>query len=58
MASPSLIPAGDFKTSYASDTTIFPTKASRNAVILGIVAICFAPQLFSEYWLSVLEPAI
>ena len=54
MASPSLIPAGDFKTSYASDTTIFPTKASRNAVILGIVAICFAPQLFSEYWLSVL----
>jgi branched-chain amino acid transport system permease protein len=54
MASPSLIPAGDFKTTYAADTTIFPTRASRNAVILGIVAICFAPQLFSEYWLSVL----
>ncbi len=54
MATPSLIPAGDFRTSYAVDTTIFPTKTSRNAAILGIVAICFAPQLFSEYWLSVL----
>ncbi|MDB5619774.1 branched-chain amino acid ABC transporter permease [Tardiphaga sp.] len=54
MASPSLIPAGDFRTSYAVDTTIFPTKASRNAAILGVIAICFAPLLFSEYWLSVL----
>lgn len=54
MASPSLIPAGDYRTTYASDTTIFPTKTSRNAVILGVVAICFAPLLFSEYWLSVL----
>jgi branched-chain amino acid transport system permease protein len=54
MATPSLIPAGDYRTTYASDTTIFPTKTSRNAAILGIVAICFAPQLFSEYWLSVL----
>lgn len=54
MASPSLIPAGDYRTTYAADTTIFPTRASRNAAILGIVAICFAPQLFSEYWLSVL----
>ena len=54
MATPSLIPAGDYRTTYAADTTIFPTKASRNAAILGIVAICFAPLLFSEYWLSVL----
>jgi branched-chain amino acid transport system permease protein len=54
MATPSLIPAGDFRTSYAVDTTIFPTKASRNAAILGIVLICFAPQLFSAYWLSIL----
>ncbi|QDM28141.1 branched-chain amino acid ABC transporter permease [Tardiphaga sp. vice352] len=54
MASPSLIPAGDYRTTYAADTTIFPTRASRNAAILGIVAICFAPLLFSEYWLSVL----
>jgi branched-chain amino acid transport system permease protein len=52
MASPSLIPAGDFRTSYAVDTTIFPTTTSRNFAILGIVLICFAPQVFSEYWLS------
>ncbi len=37
MASPSLIPAGDFRTSYAVDTTIFPTTTSRNAAILGMV---------------------
>ncbi|MGM4892795.1 branched-chain amino acid ABC transporter permease [Tardiphaga sp. 839_C3_N1_4] len=52
MASPSLIPAGDFRTSYAVDTTIFPTTTSRNAAILGVVLISFAPQLLSEYWLS------
>src|SRR5690349_12998695 len=52
MASPSLIPAGDFRTSYAVDTTIFPTTASRNFAILGVVLMCFAPQLLSEYWLS------
>src|SRR3954465_12498440 len=52
MASPSLIPAGDFRTSYAVDTTIFPTTTSRNAAILGVVLICFAPQLLSGYWLS------
>ncbi len=52
MASPSLIPAGDFRTSYAVDTTIFPTTTSRNFAILGVVLICFAPQLLSEYWLS------
>jgi branched-chain amino acid transport system permease protein len=52
MATPSLIPAGDFRSSYAVDTTIFPTKISRNAAILGVVLICFAPQMLSEYWLS------
>ena len=35
MAMQSLIPAGEFKTSYAADTTIFPTAASRNIAILG-----------------------
>ena len=53
MASTSFIPSGDFRTSYAADTTIFPTRTSRNFAIAGIVALCFAPQLFSEYWLSV-----
>src|ERR1700681_576594 len=54
MASPSLIPSGDFRTTYAADTTIFPTTTSRNAAIVGIVLICFAPQLLSAYWLSTL----
>jgi len=50
----SMIPAGDFRTSYAADTTIFPTTASRNVAIASVAAICFAPYLFSEYWLSLL----
>src|SRR5258707_6452501 len=54
MASPSLIPAGDFRTSYAADTRIFQTTTSRNAAIVGIILICFAPQLLTEYWLSIL----
>src|SRR3979411_2783958 len=54
MASPSLIPIGDFRTSYGDDTTIFPTTASRNAAIAGLVLICFAPLLFGGYWLSIL----
>src|SRR4051794_28996815 len=54
MASTNLIPAGDYRTSYAADTTIFPTVASRNAAIAGIVLICFAPQVLSAYWLSIL----
>ena len=53
MASPSLIPAGDFRTSYAADTTIFPTTTSRNFAIASILLLCFAPYLFSEYWLAI-----
>jgi len=49
-----MLPAGDFRTSYAADTTIFPTKTSRNFAIAGVIAICFAPLLLSEYWLSLL----
>src|SRR6202021_2520502 len=54
MAGPSLIPAGDYRTTYAADTTIFPTITSRNMAIAGIVLICFAPQVLSSYWLSTL----
>src|ERR1700731_5151817 len=52
MATTSLIPAGDFRTSYAADTTIFPTTTSRNMAIAGVVLICFAPPVLSAYWLS------
>src|SRR5215510_8636671 len=54
MAGQNLLPAGDFRTSYAADTTIFPTTTSRNAMIAGIVLICFAPLLLNEYVLSLL----
>ena len=54
MATSTLLPAGDFRTSYAVDTTIFPTIASRNAAIAGVVLVCFAPMMLSEYWLSIL----
>ena len=54
MTTPSLIPAGDYRTTYAADTTIFPTTTSRNAAIIGIVLICFAPLVFTGYWLSIL----
>src|SRR5882724_4155873 len=50
----SLIPSGDFRSTYAADTTIFPTAMSRNAALAGIVLICFAPQVLSGYWLSIL----
>src|SRR5260221_2505452 len=53
MAGPSLIPSGDFRTAYAADTTIFPTTTSRNFAIAGIVLVCFAPLVFSHYWLSI-----
>jgi len=54
MAGKTLIPAGDFRTSYAADTTVFPTTTSRNALIAGIVLICFAPHILNEYSLSLL----
>src|SRR5438270_12572207 len=53
MAGASLIPSGDFRTSYAADTTIFPTRTSRNTAIAGVILLCFAPQIFSAYWLSI-----
>lgn len=54
MANSTLLPAGDFRSSYAVDTTIFPTTTSRNFAIFGIALTCLAPVLFSDYWLSIL----
>src|SRR5215203_2372551 len=54
MATQTLIPAGDFRTSYAADTTVFPTTTSRNTMIAGIVLVCFAPYVVNEYILSLL----
>src|SRR5215203_4864307 len=54
MAGQTLIPSGDFRTTYAADTTVFPTATSRNAMIAGIVVVCFAPHVVNEYILSLL----
>jgi branched-chain amino acid transport system permease protein len=54
MAIQSLVPAGEFKTSYAADATIFPTVASRNVAILSVLVLCCAPLVFDRYILSLL----
>jgi branched-chain amino acid transport system permease protein len=54
MAVQSLLPAGDFRTTYAADTVIFPTEAGRYAAIAAIVLLCLAPLALSQYWLSIL----
>jgi branched-chain amino acid transport system permease protein len=54
MSMQSIVPAGEFKTAYAADTTIFPTVASRNVVIFSILVLCFAPLIFDRYVLSLM----
>src|SRR5215475_7394241 len=54
MATQSLLPAGDFHTSYAADTVIFPTAAGRWSAVAAIVLLCCAPLVLSQYWLSIL----
>ncbi|MBY0337931.1 MAG: branched-chain amino acid ABC transporter permease [Acetobacteraceae bacterium] len=48
------LPAGDFRTSYRADTTIFPTRNSRIALWLGIAALCAAPLLLGRYEMTIL----
>ena len=54
MAMQSFLPAGDFRTTYAADTVIFPTVAGRCSAIAAVVLLCFAPLALSQYWLSIL----
>src|SRR3954468_4635171 len=54
MTMQSLLPAGDFRTTYANDTVIFPTLAGRCAALAGAVLLCAAPLVLSQYALSVL----
>ena len=49
-----MTPCGDYRQSYAADTTIFPTRNSRIAVFLGVVILCFAPLVLGRYELSLL----
>lgn len=54
MISSSLIPCGQFKTTYGADTTIFLTPASRNWCIAGILAAACLPLVASNYVLSLM----
>lgn len=47
-------PCGDFRTSYAADTTIFPTRMSFIACAAGVLLLVLAPAIFDRYALSIL----
>jgi len=50
----SMTPCGDFRTSYAADMTIFPTRNSRLAMLVGLAVLLCAPLVFGRYELSLL----
>jgi branched-chain amino acid transport system permease protein len=52
MAMQSLLPAGDFRTTYAADTVVFPTVAGRCAALSAVALLCVAPLALNQYWLS------
>lgn len=45
-------PCGDFRTSYASDTTIFPSHLSKAFLWIGLALLCLAPAVADRYMLS------
>jgi branched-chain amino acid transport system permease protein len=47
-------PCGDFRTGYAADTTIFPTRGSLIACLAGLVVLAIAPAFLDRYALSLL----
>ncbi len=47
-------PCGDFRTSYAADMTIFPTRNSRLAMLVGLALLLCAPLVFGRYELSLM----
>jgi branched-chain amino acid transport system permease protein len=54
MTMQSLRPAGDFRTTYAADTVVFPTVTGRRVAIGAIALSCLAPLWLSTYALSLL----
>lgn len=54
MRASTLIPCGQFKTSYGADTTIFLTPHSRTAVLLGIGLLILSPLFLDKFGLSLL----
>ena len=49
-----LAPAGEFRTGYRVDMTIFPTRNSFHAVLLGIALLCLAPLVLGRYEMGLL----
>jgi len=54
MAGSTLHPAGDYRTTYAGDTTIFPTRNSRIALFIGIAILCACPLVLGRWELSLM----
>jgi branched-chain amino acid transport system permease protein len=54
MAGGTLLPAGDYRTTYAADTTIFPTHNSRIALLLGLALLCLCPLVLGRWELSLM----
>ncbi|HYG87481.1 MAG TPA: branched-chain amino acid ABC transporter permease [Azospirillum sp.] len=52
MATTTIIPCGDFKTTYAADTTIFPTVTSRNVAIASVLLLLVLPAFLDRFWLN------
>ena len=52
MAVPNPRPAGDFRSSYRADQTLFRTRGARNAVIALVVAALFVPLVGDNYVVS------
>ncbi len=50
----SMTPAGDFRSSYRADTTIFPTRNARFAMLAGLAVLCAAPLVAGRYELGLL----
>ena len=50
----SMTPAGDFRSSYRADTTIFPTRNARIAMLAGLAVLCAAPLALGRYELGLL----
>ncbi len=49
-----MTPAGDYRTSYRADTTIFPTTRSRLAMLAGLALACAAPLVMGRYELGLM----
>src|SRR6266498_205391 len=52
MALASLRPCGDYRTAYRADQTLFPTVASRNVAIVGVIAFALLPLVAGNYALN------